>query len=155
MFGDFFNNKPTIVTIFIAFLLILFFVFSFAIVLIQEKIEDTVYTTKERLRKSAVLLIGSTVNVAIAWFIYSYMVKPMLDRMSETESSFGNNEIEQNVEQGSNYEYVPTVDQGLTYENIPTPANENNYVDNNISDIPAYTNTNENTVETSEIDYNE
>lgn len=147
MFGDFFNNKTTIVTIFIAILLILFFVFSFAIVLIQEKIEDTVYTTKERLRKSAVLLIGSTVNVSIAWFIYSWMIKPRLDSMLESGSSFDDNEIEQNVEQGPN-ENVLTVEQG--------PAYENSYVDNNISDTPAYTNTNlnENTVETSEIDYN-
>ena len=157
MFSDFFNNKTTVVTIFIIVLLILFFVFSFAIVLIQEKIEDTVYTTKERLRKTAVLLIGSTVNVTLAWFIYSWMIKPRLDSMLGTGSSLDDNE-DNLIEQDPAYnvptiEQSPTVEQVPTYENIPNPANENNYVDNNISDTPAFTN--ENTVETSEIDYNE
>ena len=156
MFSDFFNNKTTVVTIFIIVLLILFFVFSFAIVLIQEKIEDTVYTTKERLRKTAVLLIGSTVNVTLAWFIYSWMIKPRLDRMLETGSYFDNNVIDPNAEQGP-IENDPNVEQVPTYEDIPNPANENNYINNKISDTPAYTNTNfnENTVVTSEIDYNE
>ena len=40
---------------------------------------------------------------------------------------------------------------------VPVNANENNYINNKISDTPAYTNTNfnENTVVTSEIDYDE
>ena len=85
MFSNFFNNKTTIITISIAGLLILFFLFSLSIVLIQEKLEDTVYTTKERLRKSAVLLIGSTVNVTLAWFIYSWIIKPKLDSIFREE----------------------------------------------------------------------
>lgn len=149
MFSDFFNNKTTVVTIFIIVLLILFFVFSFAIVLIQEKIEDTVYTTKERLRKTAVLLIGSTVNVTLAWFIYSWMIKPRLDRMLETGSSFDddkNNLIEQNSENDvPNVEQDSIVEQVPTYENIPIPSNENNYT-GKISDTPAFNN--ENTDET-------
>ena len=153
MFSDFFNNKTTVVTIFIIVLLILFFVFSFAIVLIQEKIEDTVYTTKERLRKTAVLLIGSTVNVILAWFIYSWMIKPRLDRMLETGSSFNNNEdnlIEQNSEYNvPNVEEDPTYEKVSSVEQVPIPSNENNYT-GKISDTPAFNN--ENTDETFEFE---
>lgn len=156
MFSDFFNNKTTIVTIFIAILLILFFVFSFAIVLIQEKIEDTVYTTKERLRKSAVLLIGSTVNTAIAWFIYSWMIKPRLDSMVEKGSSFDDNEDVQTIKQNLAHEYVSNVEQDPTYENVPTikqdlaheyvpniepiPSDENSDINDKFSDRPAFIN---------------
>lgn len=153
MFSDFFNNKTTVVTIFIIVLLILFFVFSFAIVLIQEKIEDTVYTTKERLRKTAVLLIGSTVNVTLAWFIYSWMIKPRLDSMLGTGSSFNNNE-DNLIEQVSMNENVPTVEENPTYEKVPSveqvpiPSNENSY-DNKINDTPAFIN--EDTEETFEV----
>lgn len=124
MFSNFFNNKTTIITISIAGLLILFFLFSLSIVLIQEKLEDTVYTTKERLRKSAVLLIGSTVNVTIAWFIYFWIIKPRLDNIFEEESPSYN----------ENYDNVPIV--------------ETSVVNNEFNDTPAFVKPNENFEET-------
>lgn len=112
MFSNFFNNKTTIITISIAGVLILFFLFSWFIVLIQEKIEDTVYTTKERLRKTAVLLIGSTVNVTIALFIYFCFIKPKLD------SVFGE-EINPPTE---TYDNTPIVETITAEEINDTPA---------------------------------
>lgn len=81
MFGDFFNNKTGNITFFIIVLLGVFFLLSWFIIVIQEKIEDTVYTNKERLRKAAVLFIGSTVNVGFAGFLYFAWLKPRLDNM--------------------------------------------------------------------------